>query len=342
MAFYDPILENFGSMFIPKGVRPGLKAYVLKAGYQDVPYRVFGQLFILVLIIFYGIFVFGIMPLFRGVAIGAAFALYFFSAVAILFVLAIMMMVFFYFWTSIKIFERTKDLELILPDYLMLVSTNLKGGMSFEKALWDAIKPEFGVLANEIGLVSKKVMTGNEIVDALQEFVVKYDSPILRRNFQLIISEFESGGKIVLVIDRIIVNLRKTQVLKKELAASTLTYMIFIGALVIVICPILFALSYQLFFLIQGFMGTIAGNTSAVQGALSLSAPDIAAGDFRLFSVLAIAIISIGSSFITSVIEKGDYSGILKYAPLYLFLSLLIYFISAWLLSGVFQKIVGM
>lgn len=245
MAFYDSILENFGSMFIPKGVRPGLKAYVMKAGYPDVPYLVFGKLFLLVLVVFYAVFVLGVVPMFRDAAIGAAFALYFFSAVAILFVLAIVMMLFFYFWTGIKIYERTKDLEIILPDYLTLVSTNLKGGMSFEKALWDAIKPEFGVLASEIGLVSKKVMTGNEVVDALNEFVRKYDSPILRRNFQLIIGELDSGGEIVKVIDRIIVNLKKTQILKKELAASTLTYMIFIGALVIVICPILFALSYQ-------------------------------------------------------------------------------------------------
>jgi hypothetical protein len=36
----------------------------------------------------------------------------------------------------------------------------LKGGMSFDASLWNSVKPEFGVLSEEIQLCTKKVMTG--------------------------------------------------------------------------------------------------------------------------------------------------------------------------------------
>ncbi len=332
------ILESIGKALIFDSVRPGLRAYCAKAGYQEAPYKLFGIMFYVVAIIFVIIYVGFVVPEVSTSNPLLAFVAYFFSAIIILALFATIAILFFHFIFSMKIYNRTKELERILPDYLMLVSTNLKGGMSFEKALWDAIKPEFGILANEIGLVSKKVMTGNEIVGALKEFVVKYESPILRRNFQLIISEFQSGGKIVTVIDRVIDNLKKTQMLKKELVASTVTYMIFIGALVTVVAPVLFALSYQLFFLIQGFMGQVASTSVPGQaGGLSLSAPDIEAFDFRLFSVGALLIIAGGSGFITSVIEKGDLSGVTKYAPMYVIVSLVVYFLSSYLLSGIFS-----
>jgi len=332
------ILEPVGKALVFDSIRPGLRAYVKKAGYQEVPYKLFGIIFYAVATLFVILYVGFIVPEVTTNNPLLAFVLYFFSAIVVLALFAAIAILFLHFIFSMKIYNRTKELERILPDYLTLVSTNLKGGMSFEKALWDAIKPEFGVLANEIGLVSKKVMTGNEIVGALKEFVVKYDSPILRRNFQLIISEFQSGGKIVTVIDRVIDNLKKTQMLKKELVASTVTYMIFIGALVTVVAPVLFALSYQLFFLIQGFMGQVTATTVPGQaGALSLSAPEINPLDFRLFSVGALLIIAAGSGFITSVIEKGDLSGVTKYAPMYVIVSLAVYFVSSYVLSGVFS-----
>ena len=321
-----PFLEELGKAFTPKKIRPDLHAYVMKAGYADVPYSLFGLLFLLLLGIFY-------------VLLG--FVLYFFSAAGILLLLAAAIMLLVHFFLNVKIYERTHDLEAVLPEYLTLVSANLKGGLSFEQSLWTAIRPEFGVLANEIGLVSKRVMTGNDVTEALQEFMTKYESPILRRTFELITSEFESGGEIVNIIDKIVDNLRKTAILKRELSASTVTYMMFIGALVLFVCPLLFALSYQLFFLINGFMSSLGGlsTASSVSSPLKLGGAVAKAEDFRLFSILAISLTAIGASAIISVIERGDVRGFFRYLPLFLIVSLLIYFVSSAALNGMFGGI---
>ena len=99
----------------------------------------------------------------------------------------------------------------MLPDFLQVVSSNLKGGMSFERSLWAAIKPRFSILANEMAEVSKKVMTGHDVNKALLEFSEKYNSPMLRRAIDLLISELESGGNIAELIDKVVENMKETK-----------------------------------------------------------------------------------------------------------------------------------
>ncbi len=338
----DSFLYVIGRSIIPKRVRPDLRLHLLKAGYPEVPYTLFGTLFLLASGIAYALFIgffYRELKLYAWLEFGF---LSFVTFAVTMFLLIFVVFVVLYFSWNIRIYRRTKELELLLPDYLTLVSTNLKGGMSFENALWNAIKPEFGILANEIGLVSKRVMTGNEVADALVEFGMKYESPTLRRTMQLLIGEVESGGKIVQTIDRIISDMKKTEALKKEMSASTVTYMIFIGMLIAFICPVLFALSLQLFTLTSSFVGNIAGGTggggSGLSGAaLSVATPTIGRDDFRLFSIFAIAVISVFSSIIIAIIEKGEVRSGLKYIPMFLVTSLTIYFISI----GVFGMLFG-
>ncbi len=186
-------------------------------------------------------------------------------------------------------------------------------------------------------------MTGNDVTEALQEFADKYDSPILRRSVNLIIGELESGGKIVDVIDRVIANLKKTRALKEEMAASTLTYMIFISVLVMFVMPALFALSFTLFNVITGFLGNITGNmASSPVTSLRLSKPSIDPDDYRIFTVLAITIISSTSALIVSIIEKGNIRAGLKYIPLFLITSLSLYFLFLQAATAIFGSILNM
>jgi pilus assembly protein TadC len=336
----ETALEIIGRSLIPKRWRPDLRIYLLKAGYSDVPYGLFGIMFVICavisLILYFSFFYKELLLNYSQATFFAlTFILYAVTTFGVIFTAGGML----YFSWNIKIYNRTKELELLLPDYLTLVSTNLKGGMSFENALWSAIKPEFGILANEIGLVSKRVMTGNDVTESLLEFSMKYDSPILRRNVQLLTSEFESGGKITATIDRIISDLKKTQQLKKEMASSTVTYMIFIGMLVVLIMPVLFALSLQLFVIISGVVGQIAGNMAGVQTTMRIGAPEVSRSDFRIFSIMAITIIAVCSSMIISIIEKGDLRGGLKYIPMFLISSWTIYFIASGVLGFLFGGI---
>ena len=45
MALKIIFLDEFGKAFVPKKIIPNLRKYLLKAGFNDVPYKFFGVLF---------------------------------------------------------------------------------------------------------------------------------------------------------------------------------------------------------------------------------------------------------------------------------------------------------
>ncbi len=334
-------LKEIGQAFVPKKLRPYLRNYLMKAGIDEVPYKFFGGLFFAAIFVTITSYFGFIHALIAGKYPSASIGVIAFGYIAgVSLTLSAMSILLIYFYLNIKIFRRTKLLESKLVDYLTLVATNLKGGLSFEKSLWMSIKPEFGILAKEIGLVSKKVMTGNDLSEALIEFSMKYDSPILRRSMNLIIGEIESGGTIVKVIDKVIENLRKTRLLKEEMAASTVTYMIFIGAIVMVISPALFALSAQLLQVVIGFANDIGASIGNSGGALPFTISEIHVNmrDFKLFSYASLGTIAIFSALIISIIEKGSIKNGMKYIPLFLSTSIVLFTIFDVVLGLLFKS----
>ena len=332
-------LEEFGKAFVPKRAIPNLRMFLLKAGITKVPYKFFGALFYLAAIItgiVYVLYIYPFLQQYSQLAILAASTVSWFTfqiSVAVFFIMLV------YFYVDLQIYLRTKKMEDMLPDFLQVVSSNLKGGMSFENALMGAIKPRFSILANEMAEVSKKVMTGHDVSVALSELGEKYNSPMLRRSIDLMISELESGGKISDLIDNIVKNIKETRALKEEISASAISYIIFIAAIVIVISPLLFSLSFYLLNIILNFVDRLAG-TATANLPFSVSAVEVDPNSFRYFSMAAIATIAFFSSLIVSIVEKGNIKSGLKYIPIFLIGSLGFYFIFMSILGFVFSGIV--
>jgi len=341
MVFRIIFLEEFGKAFVPKRVIPHLRMFLLKAGIPNVPYKLFGALFYLTALItgaIYLLYIYTFLLQYSQLVLLAASTVSWFViqvSLAVFFILLI------YFYVDLQIYLRTKKMEEMLPDFLQVVASNLKGGMSFENALLGAIKPRFTILANEMAEVSKKVMTGHDIGKALSELGQKYDSPMLRRSIDLMISELESGGEIAGLIDRIVQNIKETRNLKEEISASAVAYTIFMAAIVIVISPLLFSLSFHLLIVILSFVSRLSAATGRA-GALPFSIGEVAVEpeNFKYFSIAAILVISLFSSLIVSIVEKGNIKSGLKYIPIFLFSSLLLYFVFMKILSFVFSGLV--
>ena len=332
--------EMWGRAFVPKSVRPEIRKYLLKAGISEEPYAFFGSLFYFALALSLTLYFSLFFNMLRGFAaemsaVWSVFVVFlgtFFIWAALTFTIIGIIIISIYAYMDLKIFNRTRKMEEILPDFLEVVSANLKAGMSFEKALWMAINPKFGVLANEIALAAKKVMTGHDVDIALTEFSMKYDSPMLKRSMSLIISQIQSGGEISDIIDRIVMDLKKTKALKEEMSASVLTYMIFIAAIVVVISPVLFALSYALLTVISGVTSLLASSLGTTNVSMPFNFSEVAIDPEQfgfVFAYFAIGITAVGSSVIVSIIEKGNIRGGLKYTPMFLISSLVIYWIAA-------------
>ena len=327
MAVKIIFLEEFGKAFVPKKFIPTLRKYMLKAGFDEVPYKFFGLLFYISAAITFFLY---IIYIFQYLKKFSLFEIYIYSAIA-WFIAQMFFAIFFfllvYFYLDLRIYSRTKKMEDQLPEFLQVLSSNLRGGMTFEKALWAAIKPRFEILGIEMAKVSKKVMTGYEVSKALTELADKYDSLMLRRTVDLMISELESGGNVAELIDRIVDNLKETKALKNEMSGAAIAYVIFISVIVVVISPLLFALSSQLLIVIVSFVDKLSGATQATTTLpFTFSKVNVKPEDFRIFSTIAIFVISFFSSMIVSIVEKGDIKGGIKYIPIFVVGSMAMYY----------------
>ncbi len=344
MNIIEFLTEEVGKAFLPRRIRPNIRSYLLKAGITEVPYKVFGGLFWIAVFITSALFILKIYPwvLAKDFNILLQFMIFFaFFALA----LGLIVLVFIsaiYFYIDMRIFNRTQRMEAVLQDFLRFVSENLRGGMPVERALWSAIRPEFDVLANEVRLVAKRVMTGQDIEEALQEFTDKYDSPMLKRSFNLIVEGMKGGGKIADLIDRIVENIEDTKELKSEMATTNLTYVIFITFVVIIIAPLLFTLSHQFLLIVQGFSSRLGGVSaeSAVAMPINFSSIKLDPKMFLNFSRYAIIVTAICSSMIVSMIQRGSIKAGIKYVPLFLIGSLTMFqifmLVATKIISGMF------
>lgn len=336
-------LEEFGKAFLPKKARPKIREYLMKAGITEVPYKFFGGLFYISIVSTYFIYLKFVYPwLLAHVGMFGFLFLTFFVWVLIQLSIAFSIILVVYQYLEYRIFTRTKKMEDILPEFLRYVSENLKGGMSFDKALWSAIRPRFGVLADEVGLVAKKVMAGEDVEEALDEFTRKYDSPMMRRSFNLIIEGMKGGSEIAELIDRIETNLRDTKILKQEMAATNATYVIFMTFIVLIIAPVLFGLSFNLLIILRSIAGTLgsaAGKASNMP--LNIANISINPDGFKTFSIAALVVISVSCSMIISIIDKGSIRQGIKKIPLYAVISVAMYLLMKYMfgimVGGIFE-----
>ncbi len=260
-----------------------------------------------------------------------------FVFLAILFLLWL----FLYILIDLKIFRRRVDIEEVLPDYLQLTSANIRAGMPIDQALWYAVRPRFGVLSNEIETVAKETMSGVELSVALKKFAEKYDSPLLHRSINLLVEGLDAGGEVGDLLNKISVNIQKMQLLKREMSANVTTYVIFISTATVLVSPFLFALSGQLLSVITKILTTVKLPTTGQTASfpVKFSAVGITSTDFTIFAVVSLTISSFFSAIIVATIQRGDVKSGIKYIPIFVILTISLYFIYSSFFSGIFSSI---
>lgn len=331
---------GLGEAIIPEQFRRKIKKYLAKTGRYEVPFSYYGELFVLSIIISIGIYAFFIFNILKGanpvfMALGSFISL---SIIEFAFVIVIMLSLWLYY--EFIIFQRTQKIEDVLPDFLEEVSVNLRAGMSFDKALWNSIQPEFGILEKEIEIVAKKVMAGNDTEQALKEFANKYSSALLQESMDMIIIGLKYGGNISELIDKIVENVKDAYYLKKELIASVTSYIIFIGMTAVVISPVLFALSFNLMQIIQGLGEKLAVTSSFSSLPFNLSYKSMDPEDFVLFSKAAVVIISLIAGMIIADLREGSIKAGIKYVLLFGPISYFIYIVMLNIFTALFGVLV--
>ncbi|NIM47574.1 MAG: hypothetical protein GTN40_05470 [Candidatus Aenigmarchaeota archaeon] len=236
--------------------------------------------------------------------------------------------------------SRANQIEKVLPDALLLMSANIRAGMTVDRAIWLSARPEFGVLEEEIKKVGARTMGGKPLKIALTEMTKNIKSKILNRTVKLLLEGIKSGGEIAHLLEETANNIRINQTLKKEIKSSVMTYSIFILFAAVIAAPFLFSIS--LFFVdtmtslwgSASFGAGVTGTTMGVGGPFQKArGPQINVADLLWFSISTLAVTAFFGSLSIGLIQSGKEKNGLKFIPV-----LLIGSISVLLISQIVVK----
>jgi type II secretory pathway component PulF len=238
---------------------------------------------------------------------------------------------------------RRNALETALPDFLTLVASNIKAGMTLDQAMWYSAKPEFGLLSTEVKSIVKSSFSGESMENSLDMLASRFDSKVFTRTISLIKQASETGGELTEVLERTAEDVRNTSIMKKEIAASLVLYEIFVIFAAVVGTPFLFAVSQKLVEVFEKISPQIpsSGNAGGLGGiaTFSFSGPVITSQQFFYFTIPTIIVTSIFSAFMVSAIRTGTRSQGLKYFPFMLAGALLIYWLVSLALGAFFSTL---
>lgn len=227
--------------------------------------------------------------------------------------------------------SRKANVEQNLPDFLILAAANSRAGMTIDQALWHAAKPEFGILSEEVKVVAKRTFGGIPFDEAIDHLSRSFDSKIIRRTVSLIKQGLASGSRIAVILERTASDARDMQIIKRDIAASLLMYVIFIVFAATIGTPFLFAVSAKLVLLMEEVFSQIPASvdTSSVGTSLFIQPqpPIVSSNQFFIFVLISLIVTSISSSLLIGVIQKGNRRAGLKYLPMILIVGVVLFFV---------------
>jgi flagellar protein FlaJ len=219
-----------------------------------------------------------------------------------------------YFKNSLKKGARIKKIEGVFPDFLQLMSSNLRAGMTIDKSMLLSAREEFDPLDKEIIKTGRDITTGKKIETSLEEMSERIGSEKISKTVQLIISGIKAGGNLAVLLEQTSVSMRERNFVEKRAASNVKMYVIFIFVAVAVGAPVLFALSSVLVEVLSSLLGGLPGLEQAPANLpFTLSSISISTEFIKYFSVVFIITIDILASLILGLVGKGEEKQGLKY-----------------------------
>ncbi len=231
---------------------------------------------------------------------------------------------------------RGKAIEEVLPDALQLMSSNLKAGLTTDKALMLAVKPEFGPLADELNIVGKEVIMGKDIGKAMIDMSARVKSEKLKEVALLIEAGLKSGGQLVALLNQTAQNLRNQKFVEEKIRSSVFMYFIFIFSAISFGAPLLFGLSSFLVDVLSISLGSMDIPQTAMQLPISLSQISVTPSFIMTYVIICLITTSILGSLVLGLIRKGKEREGLKYAPILIALALAVFFLVRTIISNTF------
>ncbi|MEK6967879.1 MAG: type II secretion system F family protein [Nanoarchaeota archaeon] len=223
----------------------------------------------------------------------------------------------------------------MLPDFLRLIASNIRSGMTPFQALKLAARPEFGPLKDEVDYITIRGL-GNENFQDLVVAINKHiRSESLDRALKLFSSTLKSGGHLAQVLEESTTYIEEKRRLKKELSTITKSYSVFIMFSVVILAPFLLSISIQFLTMVTAIQSITKGSESIAGFGGQIS---ITVGFLRICALIFLVATGIFSSMLVAVIKQEKIQYGFKYALLIVSLSLVSFFIANNVIKSMFAS----
>ncbi len=259
---------------------------------------------------------------------------------------AIIVIVLIYVYLEFKIEQRKNFVESVLPDYLQLTAANVRSGISLDKAMVLAARPEFGYFSDDVNQMERQLYAGETMQNALAALAGRYRSIQLKHTVRMVTQAMMYGGGMTDLLNQVAKDVRNQQLVQKEISGQLFMYSIFISFAALVGAPVLYALTTQMMTITNtvwaGILQQNPGGLPTVGVSfLRPSPPKITIAAYHNFALAAIVIIAGFGAFIISAISSGSIVRGVRYLPIFLILSIIIYLAVGNAIGGVFSSISG-
>ncbi len=242
---------------------------------------------------------------------------------------------------------KGKFVEKILPDALQLIASNMKSGLTTERALLVSARPEFGPLEIEFKEASKKMMAGERTEIALKEMTKKIRSKSFEKTVWLITEGMNSGGEMGNLLVQLSDDLREQNALQEEVKGNVSMYVILIFFASVIGAPLMFGISsFIVKIMAKQAAGLSTAPTETISAGSSQSAIAMSGGIsidpafVMMFSMITLVVISIFGSLTVGIINTKTEKGGIKYIPIMIIASYVVYFAVLLLLENSFRTLI--
>jgi len=246
-------------------------------------------------------------------------------------IIAFFLLVEFYFSIR-KRLKRAADIKKMedsFPDFIELMSSNLRAGMTIDKALILSSRKEFAPLDKEILSLGKDIITGREVSRALKDMADRIGSEKIHKTVNLIISGIRSGGNLSILLEETATNMRERNYVEKRAASNVLMYVIFIFFAVSIGAPLLFGLSSVLVEILTKILSSFPETQTANTGLpFSITKINITVNFIIYFAMSFLVVIDFLASLVLGLVSKGQEREGFKYTIPLIVMSLSVFFIT--------------
>lgn len=255
-----------------------------------------------------------------------------------------------YLWLNLAADSKGKYVEKILPDALQLVASNVKAGLTTERALLVSAREEFGPLEVELRRAAGKIIGGIPVAEALAGIPAKIKSRLVESTIWLIAEGIERGGEIGDLLIELADDIREQDSVKQEISANISMYILLIFFAAAFGAPVLFGVST---FIVQilttqaqsiptvtGVSAQQFGNSAVVQGFTQGGGAKISFDFVLLFAMVSLFTTSVFAAMTIGVINTGSEKGGAKYMPIILLIAFSLFFIVRAALESFFANLI--